>query len=77
MDKCAGCPITKLCGLCFSFAETNGEFAKPAGWCETQINMNRNDLADYISMLEANARLEHKWIEMFDKMRRDRMIFQS
>lgn len=78
MHKCAGCPVTRLCSLCFAYCETNGGVAEPSGWCESTIEETRKNLADYISMLESNSQLaDNAFHTDIFTLLRNRLLFQS
>jgi uncharacterized protein len=53
--KCANCPLTRLCGLCFKGAETAGGISEPRGYCEIALQNAKKNLGDYISILEINS----------------------
>jgi uncharacterized protein len=52
--KCPECPATRLCGVCFSFVEGDGDFARAADVCAATIEGAKQRLADYVSILEEN-----------------------
>ena len=77
LHRCAGCPVTRLCPLCFAFAETKGGVAEPPGWCQNTLARARQTLADYISMLEANDRLRCVFEQDSLRLQADRALFQA
>jgi uncharacterized protein len=58
LGDCATCPASRLCTLCFSFVETGDGIMKPSHWCEGTVGAARRNLADYISILEANGTIK-------------------
>jgi uncharacterized protein len=51
---CPQCKVTRLCNLCFSHTESNGEFVLIPGMCAGIVESARQRLCDYVSILEEN-----------------------
>ena len=51
---CTDCPVSKLCGLCFTVVAANGEFKQSANMCQNIRNSVEQRLAYTYSILEAN-----------------------
>lgn len=58
MQSCHKCPVTKFCNVCFSLVEKNGGFDKSSAVCAATVRAARHNLADYISIMEANPRAD-------------------
>jgi uncharacterized protein len=60
-SACAQCPATKLCGICFSFAEHDDGFRRVDSLCAGTIDNAKQRLADYVSILEENPRADFRF----------------
>lgn len=76
LSHCGGCPITRLCGLCFSHAETNGGIMNPPGYCDHARRMAKRDLSDYVSILEANGKAADEVMQFLSQVQKD-FLFQG
>lgn len=54
LGRCADCPVTKCCDLCFSLVESEEGFADTVDLCPGVVAGTRQRLVDYVSILEAN-----------------------
>ncbi len=55
---CATCPVTRLCGACFSTTEGEGTFEKGLADCAQTVAIVRRNLSDYYSIKELNPRVD-------------------
>lgn len=61
LSGCAGCPVTRHCGLCFAFFEGASGYEQRSGLCEATVADVASRLADYISILEQNPRADFRF----------------
>jgi uncharacterized protein len=54
LARCASCPATRLCSICFSHVLADDRFVDPAALCEGARRRAISSLRDYISIMEAN-----------------------
>jgi uncharacterized protein len=54
LPSCPSCPATRLCGLCYSFLDTQGGITMDAGQCAATVASARRRLVEYVSVLEEN-----------------------
>ncbi|MGZ4944385.1 MAG: radical SAM protein [Halobacteriota archaeon] len=55
---CPKCPVTKLCGVCFSKVEGHADFAKVPLKCADTVEDAMHNLTDYVSILEENPKAD-------------------
>jgi len=77
LPQCSACPVSKLCSLCFSTAETSKGVERRSGWCEGTLATAARDLSDYISILEANGNVKAMFERNSLERRRAATMFQA
>lgn len=55
MQNCSTCAATRLCSQCFAYAETKGGFASSPALCASILYDAKQNLSDYVSVMEANS----------------------
>lgn len=77
LKKCSQCPITRLCSLCFAGVEIEGGVEEPdRRYCDGMLNAIRNNLVDYVSVMEANGNVEIGFRNTL-RLLQERVFFQS
>jgi len=75
LSRCPQCPATKHCNICFAAVEKRGGFRRDEGLCAATIDSARRRMADYVSILEKNARADFQF-ETDTSRLEERMLFQ-
>ncbi len=74
MQSCHGCPVTKFCNVCFSLVEKDGSFERSSPLCAGTVRATRQNLADYVSIMEANPSADFS-LETDVSMLEKRLLF--
>jgi uncharacterized protein len=74
MQSCGKCPVTKFCNVCFSLVEKEGGFDESPALCAGMARSARQNLIDYISIMETNPRADFS-LETDVSMLEKRLLF--
>ena len=54
---CPDCPISRMCGICFSSVRTEHTFKPVAGYCSAMVNRCKEKMSELTQLLESNPGL--------------------
>ncbi len=75
--NCSLCPITRLCGMCFSASEVCGGVKPPSGYCAGAVREAGKNLADYVSLMESSPDAQERFRSQTANVATERWLFQS